>query len=477
MLLEHADRAPDGLALSDGSATLTWASLERASALAARRLIRAGTEPGDRVVVRMANTVDAVTAAWAVLRAGAVLVPVAADSRPARIATIAADCGAQTTVTPETLLADLGSEGHAANHTLPRRIDVDLAAIIYTSGTSGEPKGVMLAHRNLTNTTAAIATYLGQAQEDVICCLLPLAFSYGLFQALTAGLVGSTLLLERSFAFPFDVLRRAEAHRVTIFPAVPTVFAKLLAMLPIADLDLGSIRIMTNAAAALPPTHLGRLCDAFPAMRFFAMYGQTECTRATYLDPSLARSHPHSVGRAIPNCEAYLIDDAGRRLPDGSEGELVIRGANVMRGYWNRPRETDEKLVPGPTPGERVLRTGDRFRSDAHGLLTFVSRSDEIFKCRGEKVAPCAIEHVLCELPEVAMAAVIGVDDPNDGTAIKAIVVPRAGCELTEARIRQHCRSALDAALMPRFIELRDELPTTASGKVRKLDLLEGRTT
>lgn len=462
----------DRVALIDGAASLSHAELDRRTADGARRLVRDGLAPGDRVIVLMSNSIDAVCAAWSVLRAGGVLVPVGADSRPTRTQRIAENCGATRTIAPDAFAAETPC---ADPIPLPRLVDHDLAAIIYTSGTSGEPKGVVLSHRNLTNTTAAIAEYLGQCAEDVTCCMLPLAFSYGLFQVLTAARTGSAVLLERSFAYPFDVLRRVERHRATMLPAVPTIIAKLLGMMPIADLDLGSLRVITNAAAALAPAHVLRLCEALPTVRFFAMYGQTECTRATFLDPALARSHPHSVGRAIPNCEAYLIDEQGRRLPDGSEGELVVRGANVMRGYWNRPDETAAKLIDGPTPGERSLRTGDRFRSDAHGLLTFIARSDDIFKCRGEKVAPSAIEHVLCELPEVAEAAVIGVDDPNDGTAIKAIVVPREGCELTEATIRRHCRAVLDAAFQPRFVELRSELPKTDSGKLRRRDLIEGR--
>jgi acyl-coenzyme A synthetase/AMP-(fatty) acid ligase len=148
-----------------------------------------------------------------------------------------------------------------------------------------------------------------------------------------------------------------------------------------------------------------------------------------------------------------------------------------MRGYWGRPDATSDALLTDPTTGERMLRTRDRFRQDADGLLYFVSRSDDIFKCRGEKVAPSLIEHALCEMPEVAEAAVVGVDDPNDGMAIKAIVVPRPGSDLTEARIRQHCKATLESVFMPRFVELRDSLPKTDSGKLRRRDLVEGRAT
>lgn len=474
----HAEERPERPALVEGERTLTFAALEARTRRGAGALVADGVAPGDRVVVPMAGTIDAVVAAWSVLRAGAVLVPVPGDGRPARIERIVADCAAVRVLPPERLAAAIDAAvGPAAG--LPSRIDHDLACIIYTSGTSGEPKGVMLTHRNLANTTAAIAAYLGQTSDDVTCCLLPLAFSYGLFQVFTSLRVGAAVVLERSFAYPFDVLRRIERHRATILPAVPTIFAKLLGMAPIEGVDLGSLRILTNAAAALPPSHVLRLCEAFPRAAIIPMYGQTECTRACFLDPKLTRSHPDSVGRAIPNSEAYLVDDAGRRLPPGSEGELVVRGANVMRGYWGRDAASAERLphclpcgsLTDRATGERVLRTGDRFRTDRDGLLRFVARTDDIFKCRGEKVAPGAIEHVLCELPDVVEAAVIGVEDATDGMAIRAVIVPREGSDLTEQRVRQHCRATLDPAFMPKFIEFRGSLPKTESGKLRRLDL------
>lgn len=480
-IVHHAEESGERTALVEGEHTLSFAGLHSRSASGAARLIVDGLSPGDRAIVLVSNSIDSVVAIWSVLRAGGVVVPVGADSRQARIDLIAADCGATRTVAPEPLAAaiDAAVATPAAGAAPPPRIDHDLACIIYTSGTSGEPKGVMLTHRNLTNTTAAIASYLGQTRDDVTCCLLPLAFSYGLFQIFTSLRVGASVVLERSFAYPFDVLRRIERHRATILPTVPTIFAKLLGMAPFDGVDLGSLRILTNAAAALPPSHVLRLCDAFPRAAIIPMYGQTECTRACFLDPRLARSHPGSVGRAIPNSEAYLVDDDGRRLPFGSEGELVIRGANTMRGYWGREAASAEKLphclpcgsLTSHATGERALRTGDRFRTDREGLLHFVARSDDIFKCRGEKVAPSAIEHVLCELPDIVEAAVVGVDDPSDGTAIRAVIVPREGSDLTEQRVRQHCRAALDPAFMPKFIDFRASLPKTESGKLRRRDL------
>jgi acyl-CoA synthetase (AMP-forming)/AMP-acid ligase II len=450
--------------------------------------------------VILQNSVEAATAVWAVLRSGGVLTPISPDARADRVRLILSDSGARLLVAPaecaavaQAAVAGLerapvvawfsppkGLEhdpcvravlaGPTDRPRNPGLVDQDLAAIIYTSGTTGVPKGVMLTHRNFTNSTASIAAYLRQTPGDVTCSLLPMAFSYGLMQVLTAGRCGSEVLLEPSFAFPLDVLRRMEHHRATMLPGVPSLFAKLLQMTPL-PVDLGSLRLMTNAADAIAPAHLLRVREAFRAVEFFPMYGQTECTRALYLDPTLADSHPESVGRAIPNCEAYLVDDRGQRLPLGSEGELVVRGSNVMRGYWNRPNETSEKLRAGPVAGEPVLHTGDRFRTDSTGLMRFVCRTDDIFKCRGEKVAPAALEQALCEMPGVAEAAVVGVPDEADGTAIKAVLVPSPGATLSEARVRAFCRARLDAAMVPKFIEFRGELPKTSSGKLRRRDL------
>lgn len=468
----HAATAPDRPALIEGDFALTYGELERRTAVGAAYLAATGLEPGERAVILTRNSIDTVVAFWSTLRAGGVIVPVGAEDRPTRVQRIAADSQARMTIVPE-VLAAATRECTNARPPAVSLIDQDLAAIIYTSGTSGEPNGVMLAHRNFTNTTAAIAQYLGQRPDDVTCCVLPLAFSYGLFQVLVAALVGSAVLLERSFAYPFDVLQRVERHRATMLPGAPPIFARILGMLPLDGIDLSALRIMTNAAAAMPPAHVLRIAEAFPRVAFYAMYGQTECTRAAFLDPSLATRFPDSVGGAIPNSEAYLVDDQHRRLPNGSEGELVIRGANVMRGYWGRPEKTAAKLIEGPLPNERVLLTGDRFRTDVHGQLYFVSRNDDIFKCRGEKVAPAAIENVLYQMPEIAEAAVIGVEDPNDGMAIKAVIVLRDGQQLSERRIRQHCSAHLEQVFVPRFFDMRTSLPKTDSGKLRRRALTE----
>jgi acyl-CoA synthetase (AMP-forming)/AMP-acid ligase II len=210
----------------------------------------------------------------------------------------------------------------------------------------------------------------------------------------------------------------------------------------------------------------------FPHTELFLMYGLTECKRVCFLAPDQVDRRPTSVGKAMPNVEAYIVDEAGNRLPPGQTGELVVRGSNVMRGYWNLPEETDKALRPGPLPGERVLHTGDLFRMDAEGYLYFVGRRDDMIKSRGEKVSPAEIENVLHRLKGVSMAAVGGVPDPIQGVVIKAFIVTNPGVALTEKEVLRHCSKHLEDYMIPRIVEFRDSFPRTESGKVDKLQLM-----
>lgn len=475
---------------------MSFGELDRASDRLAAGLQARGIERGDRVATLLENSIELVVSIFGILKAGAAFTLVYPGVPAAKLRTLLADCQPKVVIAargfkvicreaasglsdpPEVVQCGDGEEFDAMlasnNHALrdPGATGEDLAAIIYTSGSTGDHKGVMLPHKTLVSTTGVIADYLGNTADDVIACVLPLTFSYGLCQVLAGALTGYTLLLERSFAFPFDVLKRMREHRATGMPAVPTIIARLLQILPREGVDLSSLRYMTNAAAPLPPAHIQRMRELLPQMRLFSMYGQTECTRTCFLDPELVDRFPSSVGRSIAKSEALVIDDSGKRAGANVVGELIVRGPNVMRGYWNRPAQTAEKLRPFPEfPGENVLYTGDLFKTDGNGLLSFVARADDVFKCRGEKVSPREIENALCAMPEIAEAAVIGVDDPLDGMAIKAVIVPREGLTVLERDVRRHCLRNLEAALMPKHIEFRTSLPKTESGKVRKRDL------
>jgi len=198
------------------------------------------------------------------------------------------------------------------------------------------------------------------------------------------------------------------------------------------------------------------------------MYGLTECKRVTYLPPDQLDIRPTSVGRGMPNEEVWLVDEHGARLPNGSVGELVIRGSNVMRGYWEKPDQTAHRLKPGPYPGELVLYSGDIFRTDEEGYLYFVARKDDIIKSRGEKVSPKEVENALYGLEGVRDAAVIGVPDPVLGEAIKAFLVLRPGYSYSEREVVRFCLEKLESFMVPKHVSFVAELPTTDTGKIKK---------
>jgi amino acid adenylation domain-containing protein len=463
----------------------------------ATTLVARGVKRCDRVVVFMDNAAEAVVAVFAALKAGAVFCPVNASTKADKLAYILNNCQAKALVTQYRLtqaaadaLAEASSvtvtivAGGQQAPTLPGAmhwrealavdaappafpgIDVDLAMIIYTSGSTGFPKGVMMTHRNIDAAADSIITYLQSASDDVILNALPISFDYGLYQVLMAVKLGATLVLEKSFVFPQVVFDKMRAEGVTIFPLVPTMAAIILQMRDLQPGSFPDLRTITNTAAALPPAHIARLQALFPGVRVYSMYGQTECKRCTYLPPEELERRPGSVGIAIPNTEAYVVDDDGKRVEPGGTGELVIRGPHVMQGYWNDPAATARALHPGPLPWERVLHTGDLFRTDAEGFLYFVGRKDDIIKSRGEKVSPKEVENVLYALPGIREAAVVGVPDPILGMAIKAIVALEPDAELTSDEVIRHCARHLEDFMVPKTVELRDALPKSENGKI-----------
>jgi acyl-CoA synthetase (AMP-forming)/AMP-acid ligase II len=307
--------------------------------------------------------------------------------------------------------------------------------------------------------------------EDVIMCALPLAFDYGLYQILMGFMVGATVVLERSFSFPMKILETMASEAVTVFPGVPTMFSMIMGLNNLSQFDLRRLRMITNTAAALSERHIQELRALFPRATLFSMYGLTECKRVTYLPPDQLDIRPTSVGRGMPNEEVWLVDEQGKRLPNGSTGELVIRGSNVMRGYWEKPEHTARRLKLGPNPGEMVLYSGDLFRTDEEGFLYFVARKDDIIKSRGEKVSPKEVENVLYGLDGVQDATVVGVPDEMLGQAIKAFVVLRPGCKYSEKDVIRHCQGRLESFMVPKHVTIVPELPKTDTGKIKKAGL------
>jgi long-chain acyl-CoA synthetase len=489
-LKDSAFRFPEKIAVIAGGRRLSYGEADRASENFARTLVARGVTRGDRVGIFMDNCWEAVVSIFAVLKAGTVFVPLNPSLKPEKLAYILNNCRAAALVTAEktiataemalagaphvafTIVADESAfstpDAQSALPLLADGIDLDLAMLIYTSGSTGFAKGVMMTHQNVVAAATSIITYLENTAEDVIINVLPISFDYGLYQILMAFKTGATLVLEKSFAFPQAILQRMKDEQVTGLPLVPTMAAMLLQMKDVKPGDLPNLRYITNTAAALPPAHIVRLQELFPRARLYSMYGLTECKRCTYLPPEELQRRPASVGKAIPGTEAYVVDEHGKRAPPGVTGELVIRGAHVMKGYWGDHAATANALREGPHPWEKVLYTGDLFRTDEDGFLYFVGRTDDIIKSRGEKVSPKEVEGVLYALPAIREAAVVGVPDPILGEAIKAIVVMDKEAKLSARDIIRHCAVYLEDFMVPKHVVFCDALPKTESGKISR---------
>ena len=502
LLEQNVLRTPAKEALVFEGRRHSYADIDRMAHQWAAALQQRGVQRGDRVATFLDNSVEAVVALYAALKCGAVFMPINPLTKRDKLAYLLNDSRASALFAHAALIGEFEDAlahnrslhtcfvvGGRADWTLsdprcmpcpadsdatlttPASIDQDLAAIIYTSGSTGDAKGVMLTHLNMVSAARSISGYLALQPEDRIVCALPLAFDYGLYQVLMAFMVGATVVLERSFSFPVRVLETCARERVTVFPGVPTMFSLLMNLKTLREYPLAQLRKITNTAAALSEEHIRQLRNLFPQAQLYSMYGLTECKRVTYLPPEQLDIRPTSVGRGMPNEEVWLVDEAGARLPFGATGELVIRGSNVMRGYWDKPEETAKRLKPGPIAGEMVLHSGDLFRTDAEGWLYFVARKDDIIKSRGEKVSPREVENVLYGMPGVLDAAVIGVPDPVLGEAVKAFVTCKAGSVLTEREVIRYCLSRLESFMAPKHVIFVDELPKTDTGKIKKTGL------
>lgn len=510
-LEQNAKRFPDKTALITDTERCTYLQIEQQANCLAHALISSGVTRGDRVVIVLPNSLEAVLAIWATLKAGAVFVVLHHSIKNDKLAYVLNNCRASAMVvaaskldsdrvwlseTPylRSVLVVAPRDSHfdqirasgkdaisvdeirknLANTSPPDKkcIDIDLAALIYTSGSTGRPKGVMMTHLNIVSAATSITTYLENQPDDIVLDVLPLSFDYGLYQLLMMFKVGGTLVLLNSFAYPRPVLQKIADEGVTGFPIVPTISATLLQM-DLSRYTFPKLRYITNTAAALPLEHIRKLRSAFPRVRIYSMYGLTECKRVSYLPPDQIDIRPGSVGRGMPNEEVYIVDPDGNRVAPGVVGELVIRGSNVMKGYWELPDETDKYLRPGRLPGEKVLHSGDLFYADPEGYLFFVGRRDDMIKTRGEKVSPREIEDAIYSLDSVAEAAVIGVPDPLLGSAIKAFIVPKQGAALTAQDVLRHCSAKLEDFMIPKIVEFRPSLPKTDTGKISKRAIAE----
>jgi len=475
--------------ISDGM-RLSYADLLDRSARLTQSLAKGGVGEGDRVILFLDNGWELGIAVFAVWRAGAVICPVNPSTKPARLQQIVQDCQPSLIITEPRLVGHLeamdggipcivAGEGRSLRQTfesdpLPflSRSPEALAAIIYTSGSTGLPKGVMLSHANLDAAVTSITSYLGNTSDDVILVVLPMSFGYGLNQLMSSVKVGATLVIEKSFAFPEQIYQTLEREGVTGWPIVPSIAAIMVQARELDPRRFASLRYVTCAAAPLPLAHQDWLCDFLPHADLFIMYGQTECTRATWLPPAQLNQRRGSVGIAIPGVKLKIVDEEGKSLAPGHVGELLVCGPNVMQGYWRNEEATSRALSIDPSTGKRWLRTGDLFSADEDGFVSFVSRMDDVIKCRGEKVAPRLVEEVLCQMPGVSEAVALGVPHDLLGQAIKAVIVSQEA-QMTARDVQRFCARHLEEHMVPKLVEFRNSLPKTPSGKVSRRLLIE----
>ncbi len=492
-----AQRLPQKVALVCKGTRTSYCELAHRVSDFAVVLMSQGCTRGDRVIIFMENGFEAVIAVFGVVMTGGCIVVVNPATQAERLAAIIDDSGSRLVITSREKIAVLTDAEHIAGKTIGRIVaddesaetgnggstiqrqdsavvcaeaftESDLAAIIYTSGSTGRPKGVAMLHRNIHAAVGSVAEYLGNNESDIVLNVLPLSSSYGLLQLLVTFHTGGTLVLERGFGYPFEVLSKITQERVTGFAGTPTIFALLLRLRDVKPADVASLRYVTNAAAALPASFVPRLRAMFPTTNLFLMHGLTECLRTMYLPPADVDVRPTSAGRSMKNIECWVGTSDVTPVPPGVVGELFVRGPSVMQGYWNNQQATDAALLPGRYPWERILRTADLFTMDKDGYFYFVARSDELIKSKGEKVSPIEVEDVLYSLEGVTECRVIGVPDDVLGQAIKAEIVQREGMAFTVQEVKTHCRSHLEDFKIPHIVCFVSELPKTAGGKIKR---------
>ena len=506
-IFDSAVRTPGAEALADGAARCTYAELAQQVGAAAALLLSHGMRPGERIAIYMEKRIENVVAMFGAAAAGCVFVPVNPLLKPEQVAYILADCNVRLLVTTPERLAllapvlagchDLGAlllSAGAAPAALPsgpailhwdalealrgaacqphRRIDTDMAAILYTSGSTGAPKGVVLSHRNMVAGAASVADYLGLTAADRLLAVLPLSFDYGLSQLTTAFLRGASVVL-MNHLFARDIVAAVREHRITGLAAVPPLWIALARLAWPADCTL---RFITNSGGAMPVATVQALQAALPHAAIFLMYGLTEAFRSTYLPPAELARRPGSIGRAIPNAEVLVVRPDGSLCDADEPGELVHRGALVALGYWNDPARTAQRFrpAPGQDPAlplpELAVWSGDTVRRDADGFLYFVGRGDEMIKVSGYRISPTEVESVLHASGLVSEVAVFGVDDPQLGQSIIAVAVAdlaRADRAALPGALLAACRRRLPAYMVPARIVLRaDALPRNPNGKI-----------
>jgi long-chain acyl-CoA synthetase len=504
MLDRTVERHRDKTAVTFYQIEISYKQLQGLTRLVAGALQRIGVSKGDRVGLMLPNCLQYLDVFYGVLRRGAIVVQVNPMYTEREIEHVLQDSGADVLF----VLADLyprvkNVQGYhnlkkviiveltpsspvlAENAVLwgdfldgaspvadePVDPEQDVAVFQYTGGTTGRSKGAMLTHRNLVANVQQINEHTSEdplSEGDKILTVIPLFHVYGMTCAMNLGiLTGTNVILLPRFE-PLEVLQTIQQHRPTYFPGVPTMYIALNSYPGAEQYGIDAIRVCNSGSAPLP-VELIQSFEKKTGANMFEGYGLSEASPTTHSTPRTGLKKPGSIGIPLPATEARIVDQETdtRALPIGEVGELVIRGPQVMKGYWNMPEETEHAIRDG------WLYTGDIARMDEDGYFYIIDRKKDLIIASGYNVYPREIEEVLYTHPAVLEAAVVGVPDAYRGETVKAFIVLKPGASATAEEIEQFCRQNLAVFKVPRQIEFRASLPKTAVGKILRRVLAE----
>lgn len=508
LLADAAGHRPDNDAIKDGDAVWTYARLDREVARLAAELRAGGSERGDRVCIYMQKSLAQVLAILAVSRVQGVFVAANRKLKSNQVEFIARDCRVRLLLTDADGrdALDLAKWAHRPNVALVsvdpregivlsglkvlrkteretdssrasvRTIRGDLACLMYTSGSTGPPKGVMVSHGNLLSGAQSVTSYLGIREDDRIISVLSFSFDYGLNQLLCA-LERRCLLVLRRTTFPQEIARTLKDESITVCAGIPSMWARMFHASHGVGLmaPFRSVRVVTNSGGKVSRRMLDAMERAFTSARIFLMYGLTEAFRSTYLPPEQLTTRPDSIGRSIPGAEVFLVNDDGRRARAGECGQIVHRGDTVAMGYWNRPEDTARVFRPNPFADgacdtvEYVVFSGDYARCDEDGYLYFLGRRDQQVKVSGMRISPEEVETVMDDIEGLAECVVLGTEGEEGDDVIVAFVLTDGPVERNV--ILRECRNRLPHYMVPRHIELCDSFPRLPNGKTDRAEL------
>lgn len=480
-LAAAAQRWPERLLISGPGPTVTFADAESQVNALANWMTRQGIGRGDRIALAMPNRAEVVLLTLAALQQGIVFTVLSPQIQPEGLTRILAQCepkalfldsatahlatvadGAGTAMTVHDVDADAWwQQSYESAFQKVQNIQADdLAFLVFTSGSTGTPRGVMLTQGNVAFVCPAILQRLKYQEGDRLGLFLPLAFDYSFYQIFYACLTGASLFIGRPEMVGPELPKILAREEITVLPAVPTVFAALIKMQRYRPVPLPALRMLTNTGDHLPRAYIEQIHSLLPGVQVFPMFGLTECKRVSILTPEEWPAHPESVGRGLDGTVVFAVDEDGNPLAPDQAGELVIQGPHLAAGYWQAPEETARRyrLVGGV----RSLFSGDQGRVDAQGYITFHSRSDFVIKHRGTRLSPAEVEEAACTLPGIVAAGCVK-DDTRD---LLHLFLASSDDSATEPALLTALAEKLERGKLPDRVHFLAELPRTANQKL-----------